>query len=197
MTPASDTMDIHRGLPKGFEAAAAALYWQAFEGKLSRLMGPADRAQAFFTETINPAAVIAAIEGDALLGVAAFKHVPDGFSTGGMGALWRHYGPSSLWRAFPLALLERKAPAGVLQMDGICVAAAARGRGVGTALLNGLFDYARDTGFQAVTLDVIDRNPRARALYERIGFAAQGQHSAWPLRGLLGFDYATRMVKTL
>ncbi|MEO0632595.1 MAG: GNAT family N-acetyltransferase [Pseudomonadota bacterium] len=190
-------MDIHRGLPNGFEAAAAALYWQAFEGKLNRLMGPADRARAFFTETINPAAVIAATEGGTLLGVAAFKHGPDGFSTGGMGALWRHYGPGSLWRVVPLALLERTAPVGVLQMDGICVAAAARSRGVGTALLNGLFDHAREAGFVALTLDVIDSNPRARALYERIGFEPRGQHSAWPMRRLLGFDHATRMVKTL
>lgn len=185
-------MELHRGLPEGLEPAAAALYWQAFQGKLSRLMGPDARALAFFTQTLNRDAMIAATEDGVLLGIAAFKQ-GQGFSKAGLGDLFAHYGIGALWRLGPLALLERDAPEGVLQMDGICVAEAARGKGVGSALFAELFAMAAEQGYHAVTLDVIDSNPRAKALYERLGFVDQGTHSAWPLRRLLGIQSATRM----
>lgn len=186
-------MRLVEGLPQGAVPQAAALYWQAFRGKLSRLMGPDARAIAFFEATLNPASVIAAMDGDQLLGIAAFKQNGQGFSRAGFADLWRAYGLGSLWRLGPLAMLERNAAPGVLQMDGICVAEQARGRGVGTALFQALFAKARRDGYRAITLDVIDSNPRARALYERLGFQATGTDSTGPLRGLLGFDSATKM----
>lgn len=47
-----------------------------------------------------------------------------------------------------------------------------RGRGVGTALIDTLCREAARRGYQAIRLEVIDANPRARALYEREGFIA-------------------------
>lgn len=82
-------------------------------------------------------------------------------------------------------------------MDGICVSEKARGMGVGTALLETVFQCARDTGLRKVTLDVINTNPRAKALYERRGFVAVSEESTSILKPLLGFDSATRMVKTV
>ncbi|WP_136443190.1 GNAT family N-acetyltransferase [Pacificoceanicola onchidii] len=190
-------MQISEGLKPEHAAQAAALYWEAFGGKLGKLMGPGERARAFFADTVNTRAVISATDGGTLLGIAAFKAGGQGFSSSGLADLWRHYGMSALWRVVPLAMLERNAPDGVLQMDGICVAAAARGQGVGSALFDALFAMAQREGFDAVTLDVIDTNPRAKALYERLGFETTGTESASVLRGVLGFDYATRMVRKL
>jgi len=51
----------------------------------------------------------------------------------------------------------------------IGVTAAARGHGVGTALLRALLTTARAQGFAQMSLSVDRRNP-ARALYERLGF---------------------------
>ncbi len=190
-------LKITHGLPTGQEEAAAALYWQAFGEKLGKLMGPKSRGEAFFSESVNHSSVLAAMEGDQLLGIAAFKAGDKGFSDGGVGQLFRHYGLGALWRLIPLAMLERSAPDGILQMDGICVSAEARGKGVGTALLTALFDHAQAHGFDGVTLDVIDRNPRAKALYEKLGFQATGVEHTSILQPLLGFATATRMIKTL
>lgn len=189
------TFQIVEGLPKGLEAQAADLYWQAFGEKLGKLMGPGTRARAFFADTLHPASVIAACDGEVLLGIAAFKSKGKGFSDAGMGDLWRHYGVGSLWRVVPLAMLERTSPDTCLQMDGICVDADARGRGVGSALFDALFAMAKREGFAEITLDVIDRNHRARALYERLGFVAGETSATGPLRHLLGFDHATKMVR--
>jgi ribosomal protein S18 acetylase RimI-like enzyme len=51
----------------------------------------------------------------------------------------------------------------------IGVAAHARGRGVGRALLDALLATAREQGYRAVSLSVDRQNP-ARRLYERAGF---------------------------
>lgn len=45
-----------------------------------------------------------------------------------------------------------------------------RGGGIGRALVGWLLQAARDEGFRVAALDVADDNPRARALYEGLGF---------------------------
>jgi ribosomal protein S18 acetylase RimI-like enzyme len=52
----------------------------------------------------------------------------------------------------------------------IGVAAEARGRGIGTSLLDALIAEARDGGFPALSLSVEPDNPALR-LYERAGFS--------------------------
>ncbi|MCK8483468.1 GNAT family N-acetyltransferase [Aliiroseovarius sp. S2029] len=189
---------LHNQLPRGLEADAAALYWEAFGGKLGKLLGPDNKGRRFFAKTVNPKAVIAATDNAGqLLGIAAHKAGTKGFSTATTADLFRHYGVGAIWRLIPLAMLERDAPKGTLQMDGICVAETARGQGVGSALFDALFEYARSNGFTHVTLDVIDTNPRAKALYERLGFTATGEETTGPLKPLLGFSSATKMVLTL
>ena len=78
-------------------------------------------------------------------------------------------------------------------MDGIAVDQDYRGRGIGSQLLRRIIDYARDNGFESVRLDVIDTNPGARRLYERVGFIAVREDKFPYLRWLLGFGGATTM----
>ena len=75
-----------------------------------------------------------------------------------------HYGTiSAMYRTFLLALLNSKVAPGDLYLDGICVAPAHQGQGIGTALISAFEHRARDNGFATVSLEVIDTNPRARA----------------------------------
>ena len=77
---------------------------------------------------------------------------------------------------------------GVAALDGdwvglhaLHVAPQQRGAGVGTALLAELLDQAASSGATTAWLHVELDNPRARALYERLGFAEH--HTARYLRG--------------
>jgi ribosomal protein S18 acetylase RimI-like enzyme len=57
-------------------------------------------------------------------------------------------------------------------VDELYVAPEARGRGIGSAALQIAEDACRGAGIRALHLEVAHENPRARALYERAGYAA-------------------------
>ena len=66
---------------------------------------------------------------------------------------------------------------------GISVAKAAQGKGVGTALMQALCDYAdRWAGILRIELSVFPDNARAIALYTKFGFELEGTHRAYAMR---------------
>ncbi len=186
---------IHQGIPETERSAAAALYWGAFKGKLGKIMGPTERARDFFEATMNPNFALSAMDPDGrLIGIAGFKTHKGSLTGGSLRDMIRTYGWfGGTWRGLLLSTLEREVEPGILLMDGICVDPSARGKGAGTALLGAIKSHARETGQTRVRLDVIDSNPRARALYEREGFVATGTTHTGPLRHIFGFRQATSM----
>jgi ribosomal protein S18 acetylase RimI-like enzyme len=56
-----------------------------------------------------------------------------------------------------------------------------QGRGIGTRLITALIDEARRNG-QDLALDVLVANPRARALYQRLGLTEVARHGDGNLR---------------
>lgn len=189
------TPAITQGFDPSEAPAAAALFWSAFSAKLGLLLGPSPRALGFLADVMDPRFAFSARDaGGRLLGLAGFKTADGALVGGTLGDLARHYGAfGTLWRAPLLSLLERDVEPGVLLMDGIFVAPDARGHGAGSALLEAVKTRARDAGLASVRLDVIDTNPRARALYERSGFVPGPVHSTGPLRHLFGFRSSTEM----
>ena len=192
-------MIISAGLPPGQTEAAARLYWQAFGGKLHRVLGPDDRALAFITQVIDPGHAISATDAaGTLIGIAGFKTYHGAFVAGGLTDLTRSYGlPGALWRSATLSLLARDTENRRLLTDGLAVAEAARGRGVGTALIDALSQEARRRGYPALRLDVVDTNPRAQALYNRLGFHIEKETSIGPLRHIFGFHRTITMIRAV
>lgn len=187
-------------LASGFDdaerASVAALYWRAFSDKLGRVLGPDRKALEFLEHVINPKfAIVARGPKREILGVAGYKTAAGSLMGGGLSDLAQTYGwIGTAWRGALLAFVERPLADNVLLMDGICVNPNARGQGLGTRLLDAIKDKARDLGKTAVRLDVINTNPRARALYERQGFVAQMTETTGPLRHVFRFDTTTQMI---
>ena len=190
---------IQHGLPAHLRADAARLYWQAFGGKLGRVLGPDRLALALLDRVMRgDHAIIGLSDQGRLLGLVGFKSPEGAFAGGGLADLRAVYGTvGALWRAGLLWLLERDLDNDRFLMDGICVADGARGQGVGTALLEAICAEGRARGYPSVRLDVIDINPRARALYERQGFVALRTSQIGLLRWVFGFSAATTMVRNL
>lgn len=188
---------VQPGFPTAQTQHIAALYWQAFRGKLGKILSPENKAHSLIASILDPSHAISAVDRDGrVLGVAGFKTDNGAFVDGSFGDMRAVYGFwGAAWRGVLLGALERKPEPGLLLMDGIFVAPEARGKGVGTALLDAIEATAAQRGCVGVRLDVIDTNPKAAALYRRKGFVEVGRDSTGPLKSLLGFDHAVRMEK--
>ncbi len=193
----SDQLTITPGFRPHDRELVAKLFWHAFRGKLGKIMWPERRALDFVAANLDPDFALAARDhAGNLLGVAGFKTSDGALLAGDLRSLAASYGWfGALWRGAILGLLEREVEPDVLLMDGIFVARTARGQGVGTALLHAICDTARARGLSAVRLDVIDVNPRARALYQREGFVEIDTQDIGFLRYLMNFRSSSRMQR--
>ncbi len=188
---------LHAGLPTRLRADAAALYWEAFGGKLGAVMGPQPKAMAFLMRVLRQDHAIAALDDTGgLLGMAGFKTPAGSFAGGEAADVIAIYGRlGSLWRLPLLWLLGREVDNDRFLLDGICVARGARGQGIGTALMTAIEAEAAARGYAQVRLDVIDSNWRAKALYDRLGFRVEKTTNIGVLRFVYGFRAAITMVK--
>lgn len=98
-----------------------------------------------------------------------------------------------------LNLLHHKTAADEWYVDGIAVAEKMRGKGVGTELLGHLESLAEENGIRKISLEVINTNQKAQALYLCLGFVAGKRTALWPFNHLYGFpfDSVITMEKTL
>ncbi|MGH1356013.1 MAG: GNAT family N-acetyltransferase [Thalassovita sp.] len=190
------TVKVDVGFTEDERAMVAALYWQAFREKLGKVMGPEDKALPFIIKALDPSHALVARQDGVLLGVAGIKTADGTLVDGDFVDMRRTYGMlGALWRIGLLSMLERELEPDVCQMDGIFVSAQARGKGVGTILLDAVADHARQTGARVVRLDVIDTNPRAEALYRRRGFVPLKRENTGPLKWVFGFGSALKMER--
>ncbi|MFB6892455.1 GNAT family N-acetyltransferase [Kitasatospora sp. NPDC056327] len=185
-----------RAVPAGAEQQVAALYWEAFGRKLGPALDPPGAGRAFIARHLDhDRGIVAELDGE-VIGVAGYRLGGRGLTGGDIGDVLAAYGVfRSLPRLAVLALFERTPEPGELVMDGIAVDSRHRGLGTGGRLLTGIAAVAAEHGCHRIRLDVIDVNPRARALYERHGFTAARTERTPYLRTLLGFGAVTTMYR--
>ncbi len=192
-------MRITTGFPDGQRERAAELFWEAFSGKLGRVLRPETRALAFIEQALTPAHAISALsDSGELIGLAGLKTTTGGLVTAGRSEVAQIYGRlGALWRAAVLDRFEHRLTDRQVLVDGLFVASQARGRGVGSALIEAVLREAQWRGFDEVRLAVADGNPRARALYERHGFSPAERADLGPYAWLFGFRHTTTMQRWL
>lgn len=190
---------IFLGLHPHLRPAAAQLYWEAFGGKLGRVLGPDRRALVFFERVIRADHCFTALdETGALLGLGGFKTPAASFAGGSWADLRAVYGPfGGRWRGMILRRLAEDVESDRLQVDGLCVAPDHRGKGIGSLLLSALCREAVDRGYRSIGLDVTADNLRARALYARHGFLPVRTEELGLARHVFGFAASTTMVRRL
>lgn len=185
---------IDEGFSEDERDHVAALYWEAFGRKLRPGFVDGPTGQAVVRAALRSDHLLVARHSGQVVGVCGYYE--DG--TGAADLRWSRLReslsvPAALRASLVLSVLARSPRPGALVLDGICVDPAARGRGLGTALLAAASAKARCVGARAVRLSVVDSNPRARALYERHGFRPAGRGTLGFLAPVYGFDGYTTM----
>ncbi len=193
----SQEIEIRLGLSDGQQAAATALYCSAFEVKLTPFLGPPERAARFLLTGLVDDRMFTALRAGQVVGLAGFKQGGRGAFEPGFRRFFQEYGITAPLRLAGLLLLERAERPGELLLDGIAVDPEARGQGIGTRLLQAIEEHARALGETSIRLDVIDTNPGARRLYERMGFKAVKTSSTGLLAPFFPFKSSTLMRKAL
>ena len=194
--------DIRSGLPEHLRRRAAEILDEAFAEKLSPVIPDRDRRLAFLARTICARNCLTARDGEDLLGLVCLN-APHGefegetLDTSALGISgWRSMlGTLGAIRAALMlhTFYSHKAKPDEIYIDFIAVAAAARGRGVGSRLLAEARRTAGRSGFGFVRLDVTDTNPRAPALYEREGYRVGREERLGFLGRFTGFSAAYTM----
>ncbi|KRM21159.1 GNAT family N-acetyltransferase [Latilactobacillus graminis] len=85
---------------------------------------------------------------------------------------------------------DKEARKGEWYLDTLAVAKHAQGQGVGTKLLKALPTILKERGEKVISLSVDLQNPKAKKLYERMGFVKQGDL-------MIGSHQYDHMIKTI
>ena len=191
-------IEISDHLPEAHIPAGVRLYYTGLVAKLGPVFGPLETALAVLPHSIHPTRCLVAFTEGRLAGILGIHDQRGSFLEPSYGTMVRHYGHiSGTFRTMLLMLLDHKAPPGDLYLDGIAVEPSQQGQGIGTALITAFEQRARDNGFASVSLEVIDTNPRAKALYVRMGYHKIATHTMGPFSRLFGFSSTCRMSKQL
>jgi ribosomal protein S18 acetylase RimI-like enzyme len=172
-----DGIVIEQGLPDGLRDQAVEIFEDAFGSKMRTAVRDREQRMAFMRRAYVARNCLVARRGDSLLGMAGLSTKGPPHAGGLMGGSWdvRPYRDllgwvGAMWAVWGSRMADHRPKADEVYVDGIAVSSAARGLGIGTRLLEATTAIARDEGKAFVRLDVIDTNPRAQALYERLGY---------------------------
>ena len=178
----------------------ASILYDTFEDKFRLFFGSKHKFLAFASNCLRDDRTLVALKDGIPVGAAglecdgkgfidvSLRQTVDVFSLGALRV--------GLFAA--LFLFTKAAKKHEVLLDVLAVSADERGQGLGSKLIQFVIDYARSNGFYRIKLEVVETNPDARRLYERIGFKeTRTLKIPYPFSSLLGFRSVTEMVYPL
>ncbi len=166
-------MNIKLGFNEKDRIVVAKLYANAFKRKFENLIGDEEIVTMLLKKGLNPNYCFTCYKNEQLVGIAGFHVGRLALVNLGFSNFIEQFGFfKGLVKGIVSAVIfyRKAAPENELLMDGIAVHQNFRGQGIGSKLFEHFFEWAKAKEYKAIHLDVIDENPKAKALYERIGF---------------------------
>jgi ribosomal protein S18 acetylase RimI-like enzyme len=181
---------INEGLPDKLKRSAAELFLEALSEKFIPILGRKDKAKRLIESSFEPGNCFYAEEDGKLLGLLAFQTIEGSFLNPSLKVLIPIYGIlKAIIKAINLSMLRHKTKTGEFYIEAIAVTEFTRGKGIGTKLIETMTEFAMNNEYNCLTLQVIDTNPRAKELYEKLGFSVIKNSKIWPVNKLIGWPF--------
>jgi len=193
---------IQIGIQAEHKEEATRLYANAFASKFVKILGSQQEIIDLFINGINEDRGISALsENNELLGISGFNLNGQSLVNLKFKDFVKQYGliRGSIKLLIITFIFDRDSDGEKqLLMDGIVVKEGNRGMGIGKQLFQKLEQYAKENELSSIKLDVIDENPKAKKLYEKIGFVSKKyQKVPKMIQNLIGVSWVTTMVKKI
>ena len=193
-------VDYLYNLPDEFRTSAIQLYLNALKDIFEPILGNNHRAQEALKSNLDTHKCLVAICDQKLVGILCIGAREGGFLNPNLKTMAKVYGPiGGALRLGGLAMLHHPITPGELYVEGVAVSENMRGQGIGSQLFDRLENIAVKKRIRTISLEVVDTNSKAKALYKRLGFAITKQRKIWPLNLFIKFQFKSTvfMVKNL
>lgn len=177
-------------LPEAHRLDGARLYFDALKEKIEPIYGSQSKAWDLFCDSLELDRCLVAMAEDRVVGILGIQSADGGFLNPAPGQMVATYGLfPALMRMLAMVILHHETGETEYYVDGVAVAPSLRGKGVGSALFARLEEMAVEKGMEILSLEVVDTNPKARKLYELLGFSVVRESGVWPFHLLFGFSF--------
>ena len=194
-----ENIKIIRNLPESSKIRASELVYEAFQKKINSVIKEKEKAIRIITKSINYSAGFYAVYENSLVGIAGTQSKGNRFIKVKFSYFHEEY---EFFKALIKKIYFNFDSIGTIKNDELELTALSvqkemRSRKIGTKLINSIILYAKNNGYKKVILTVVDTNPLAKKLYEKIGFNKHKTKKYGFLTRSAGFKEVTHMVINL
>ena len=189
------SIQIQFGVPNNQRVTAATIFYESFQDKFGRVFGDRRKATQLLSRIIREDRILVALNDGQVVGFAGLHYQGKHFLERKFTEVARIYGLTAVrvMIYFLIAVLNELQP-NQLHLEVLAVREHHRNKGIGTILLRSTIDFAQHKGFSQIQLEVVNTNPLAAKLYERIGFKkVKDRKIPYPFNILTGFNTITEM----
>lgn len=189
------SIQIHFGAPKDQRRKIAKIYYEAFQDKLGVIFGNKRKAETLFSTSLCDERILVAYKDGVAVGFAGLQYQGKKFMEPSLTQVVRIYGLETIrvLLFFFFSIFNNPKP-NQLYLEILAVSKDQQNKGIGTKLIQSTIEHARSKKIPQIKLEVVNTNPKAKKLYQRIGFRKAKDHKIpYPFNTLVGFRIITEM----
>ncbi|MGD2250629.1 MAG: GNAT family N-acetyltransferase [Candidatus Methanofastidiosia archaeon] len=187
--------EITFGVPADQKVITAEILYNAFQDKFETVFGPKDRVISLLSEHFCNERIVVAHDTGEVIGVGGLKFAGKSFISITGWQLLRTLKGGIIRFLFTGWVLETTVEPTEILVDILAVTQLMRGKGIGSALMSFIIDFAHTEGYKQVKLFVVDTNRKAKKFYTDMGFKEKEIHRIiFPWNRVFGFNTAFEMV---
>jgi len=189
------SIQIQPTIPKNQRIIIAKIFYESFKDKFSIIFGDRKKAIRLISKLIREDRILVATKDEKVVGFVGLHYQRKNFMEFNLTEITKVYGLLAIRVLiyFLITIFTEQKP-NQLHLEVIAVTEKQRGRGTGTKLLKSTIDFAWLKKFPQIKLEVVNTNPKARKLYEKIGFKkVKDSKIPYPFYIFTGFSLITDM----